>query len=114
MKKPKLLLFCFLIPLLASIKAYSQDCDIDVVIQVVNASSSQANGGVNFKMKDQSSLEDRFIIFDLTAVKNGTESGVRLKGSSLGHLLSGKYEFLIVDRKKEKCVKEVLVEIKEQ
>jgi GTPase involved in cell partitioning and DNA repair len=83
------------------------------VAESVNASSGQPNGSINFKMKDLSPLSDQFIIFDLTAIRNGATDKVKINGRFLEHLAAGKYEFLVVDKKREKCIKEILVEIKE-
>jgi hypothetical protein len=114
MIKSKLLIFCFLILSFASISGFSQNCDIDIIAEVVNTPVGQTEGSVIFKMKDKSVLQERYVVFNVSAIQNGSEKKVKVEDGLLRHLAVGKYEFLVVDRKRDKCFKEILVEIKEQ
>lgn len=114
MRKSKLLVVCFLILSFGGAKAVAQNCDIDVVAEAVPTRFGQSTGEVNFKMKDQTAVSDRFIIFDISAARDGASGRLKVEGNTVHDLSVGKYEFLVVDRKREKCAKEILVEIKEQ
>lgn len=114
MRNYKTLAFCFLILSLTSFPSLAQNCDLGVTAEVIKSGEGAANGAIRFQMNDQTPLRQDIVIFYLTGLQNGETSKTQVEKGLIEHLSPGKHEFLILDRKRANCVKEILVEIKAQ
>ena len=99
--------------LLMGQQAYSQGCSIEVETIVVNASPNQENGRITFRVEGHQEVNNQFVILDLNASKDGKGRDIQLKQYTVSSLAKGIYEFVIVDKKRDKCTKEIQIEIKE-
>ncbi len=108
MNSRNIVIFCFL--LFSSSLTLAQDCAIDVKTEVVAPSAGKSNGSISFQVEGQTGSKD-YLIYCLTTIRkdDNTESAYHFRD-----LKAGIYEFVVVDKKKTKCTKEVQVKIKEQ
>lgn len=114
MVNAKLLVICFLIFILSATVSRAQDCAIKIKTEVKNASIGSSDGSVTFKLESGDEVTTEYLIFDVTAVSDAAGKKVAVKNGVVDRLRAGNYEFLVVDRKNQKCFKEILVQIKEQ
>ncbi|PZR32666.1 MAG: hypothetical protein DI538_19170 [Azospira oryzae] len=106
--------FLLLFSLTVATQAYSQNCLTGVTYKVVDASPGRADGSIHFQFAGSATDDDRYVILNLTAAgKQEREDKIKLPRHEAKDLPKGNYEFVIVDRKKDKCSKEISVEIKE-
>jgi len=90
--------------------SFAQECPIVVKTEVVAPSAGQNNGSISFKVEGQTGSKD-YSIYCLTAI--GKNDSVA-PAYQFTDLKAGIYEFVVVDKTKAKCAKEVQVKIKEQ
>ncbi len=114
MVNAKLLIICFLIFQVTASICYAQGCVTDLKTEVQNATSGSPDGKITFKLENGMDVNSRYRIFEITAVSDTAGKRVTVEHGELDHLVAGRYEFLIVDRRDQKCFKEILVQIKEQ
>ncbi len=110
MSLTKSLIVCVLLMISAHWNAFSQACNIEVKTEVIPSAINQGNGSVSFFIDGQSGSKD-FSIFNITVI---AKSGEAKSAYRFTDLEAGIYEFVIVDRKKAKCSKEVQIKIEQK
>ena len=116
MKNSKTLIICVLLSLFAPIVSFSQQCSLEVSTKVVDAKNNASNGSITFLINNSEIKGDNgYVIFNLSEI-NGAQgqTHIQLKNGFAGSLSKGVYEFLVVDKNREQCFKEIQVEIKER
>jgi hypothetical protein len=109
MKNPRLLFFSFLLLTIGN-TAFPQngvpDCDaIKVEIKTTTPGPNQSNGSIDLMFSKP--IND-YKIFLLNAGPNRTEK-IEIKETKLSNLKSGFFDFLIIDRNRKGCLKQLTV-----
>jgi hypothetical protein len=112
MRHPKFLVFCLLLCSASlSLKAQNSvpDCeDIKVEVKTISTSNNRPNGSIEMIFTKSF---DSYRIFHLNAGsdKTGKEE---LKSDKLTNLKAGFFDFLIMDKNKKGCVRQLTVDLK--
>jgi len=112
MRDPKFLVFCLLLcGASLNLKAQNSvpDCeDIKVEVKTISTSNNQSNGTIDLIFTKSI---DNYRIFHLNAGsdKTGKEE---LKSGKLTNLKAGFFDFLIMDKNKKGCVRQLTVDLK--
>ena len=112
MRDPKFLAFCLLLwGACLNLKAQNAvpDCDdIKVEVRTISSSDDRANGSIDLSFTKPF---DNYRIFHLNAGsdKTGKEE---LKSGKLTNLRAGYFDFLIMDKNKKGCVRQLTVVLK--
>jgi len=96
--------------LTGSLAARAQDCQMDVKTEIVSPSDGLNNGSISFQVGGQSGSKD-YAIFNITA--NQKKENVK-SSYKFNDLEAGIYEFIVIDRRKTKCAKEIQIKIEKQ
>jgi hypothetical protein len=87
-----------------------RSCEITVTSQVKNANAGRANGEISLAIAGDSG-SDRYKVFLLN--KGQEQAKNEIKSKKLTGLKPGRYEFIIVDTKGDKCFKELTLNVTE-
>lgn len=101
--------FLLIIALLISIDVSAQNsCDINATTEVVNTPLGKNSGSIKIKIVDDSQDIKVFLL------NQGEDQAKKeVNSRKLDKLKSGKYEFIIIHTKSDKCYKYLTVEIRE-
>jgi hypothetical protein len=103
------IVICFL--LLSSAWASAQSCPIEVKTEVKRPSNGLDNGSIAFEVEGQSGSKD-YSIYPITEL---AKDASKIKSAyKYDNLKEGIYEFVVIDKKKAKCVKEVQIKIEQE
>ena len=93
-----------------SVVCTNLNCEITVTSQVKNSSAGRANGEISITISGDSG-SDRYKVFLLN--KGQEQAKNEIKSRKLTGLKPGRYEFIIVDTKGDKCFKEITLNVTE-
>ena len=87
----------------------SKECDLVVNTTVKNPSNGKTDGQITFVIANDV-VKDRYKIF---LVNKGSDiSRNEIKGLKIIDLAAGFYDFIVIDTKGDKCIKEITIVLK--
>lgn len=98
--------FLLIIFLLSGVYASAQNCDIETTNEVVNTISGKSTGSITVTISNDSKDIKLFLL------NQGEESAKEeIKTRKIEKLKAGRYEFIIIDTKKDRCYKYLSIEV---
>ena len=98
--------FLLIIVLLGGFNATAQNCDIETTNEVVNTANGKSTGSITVTISNDSKDIKLFLL-------NQGEDQARkeIKSRKIEKLKAGRYEFIIIDTKKDRCYKYLSIEV---
>lgn len=106
----KVLLFSLFCILAASSLSQAQSCSITVSTQVVKSQPGKRTGQIKLTIEGDKQ-DGRFKLFLLN--QGAEQAKKEIENRQVQSLKSGLYEFIVIDTKREKCFKEISVQVTE-
>ena len=98
--------FLLIIFLLSGLKVMAQNCTIETTSEVVNPTRGNNSGSITITIADDSKDIKLFLLN-----KGEQQAKEEIKSRKLEKLKAGRYEFIIIDTKKDKCYKYLSIDV---
>lgn len=98
--------FLLIIFLLSGLRLMAQNCDIETTNEVVNTSGGKNTGSISITISNDSKDIKLFLLN-----KGEEKAKEEIKTRKIEKLKAGRYEFIIINTKEDKCYKYLSIEV---